>query len=171
MKPAIFAALVMALFAAFAAIPPMRPSDHDGRKTVPTIVFKDEKGATVDLSGFRGKVVLLDFWATWCVPCRKEMPSLDRLQERLGAKGLVVVPVAIDAKGMPAVEDFYRELDIRRLAKYADDTRESAAAIGLTGVPATIALDRQGREAFRVEGALDWNGLAVTTRLETLLNE
>jgi thiol-disulfide isomerase/thioredoxin len=141
------------------------------RKAMPAIVFQDVGGATVDLSAFRGKVVLLNFWATWCKPCRDEMPSFDRLQARLGSRGLAVVPVSIDLKGMPAVDDFYRELNIEHLAKYVDDTRESAKAAGLMGIPGTLALDRQGREVFRFEGPLDWNGPAVGARLDKLLDE
>jgi thiol-disulfide isomerase/thioredoxin len=154
--------------AALALLP--RPAAID-RKAPPAIVFQDENGAKVDLSAFRGKVVLLNFWATWCKPCRDEMPSFDRLQARLGSRGLAVVPVSIDLKGMPAVDDFYRELAIQHLAKYVDDTRESAKAVGLMGVPGTLALDRHGREVFRFEGPLDWNGPAVAVRLDKLLSE
>jgi thiol-disulfide isomerase/thioredoxin len=170
-KKALVAFAVVAALAAFAALALRpRPATID-RKAPPPIVFQDENGARVDLSTFRGKVVLLDFWATWCKPCRDEMPSFDRLQERLGPRGLAVVPVSVDLKGMPAVDDFYRELNIRHLPKYVDDTRESAKAVGLMGIPGTLALDRQGHEAFRFEGSLDWNGRAVGVRLEKLLSE
>lgn len=171
MKTTIVAVCVIILFAAFAALPPAPPLGHTERKSPPAIAFKDVNGLSTDLSAFRGKVVLLDFWATWCNPCRKEMPSFDRLQARLGARGLVVIPVSIDLKGMPAVEDFYRELGIRNLPKYVDDTRDSAKVIGLMGVPGTLALDRQGREVFRVEGPLEWDGPAVRARLDSLLKE
>ena len=171
MKKLLAASAVVAAVAGFAALvlcPRLATID---RKAPPAIVFQDEKGANVDLSAFRGNVVLLNFWATWCQPCRNEMPSFDRLQARLGSRGLVVVPVSIDLRGMPAVDDFYRELKIEHLPKYVDDTRESAKALGLMGIPATLALDRQGREVFRFEGPLDWNGPAVTARLDKLLNE
>jgi thiol-disulfide isomerase/thioredoxin len=168
---------LLAAFAVVAAVAGLvalalrpRPVTID-RKAPPAIVFEDENGAKVDLSAFRGKVVLLNFWATWCQPCRNEMPSFDRLQSHLGSRGLAVVPVSIDLKGMPAVDDFYRELNIEHLPKYVDDTRESAKALGLMGIPGTLALDRQGREVFRFEGPLDWNGPAVTVRLDKLLNE
>jgi thiol-disulfide isomerase/thioredoxin len=171
LKTTITAVLVMTLFAAFAALPPAPPPGRVERKSPPAIVFRDESGTSLNLSAFRGKVVLLDFWATWCEPCRKEMPSFDRLQARLGAKGLAVVPVSIDLKGMPAVEEFYREHGIRNLPKYVDDSRDSAKAIGLMGLPGTLAIDRHGREAFRVEGPLNWDGPAVGARVESLLRE
>jgi thiol-disulfide isomerase/thioredoxin len=167
----IAAFLVLAAVAALAAWPRARVAPHAERVLPPPIAFQDENGKAVDLGAFRGQVVLLDFWATWCLPCREEMPSFDRLEARLGGRGLKVVPVSVDLKGMEAVEAFYREFDIRHLPKYVDDSRESAQSLGLRGIPATIALDRRGREAFRVEGPLDWDGPGLSTRLETLLAE
>ncbi len=171
MKKPLAALVVVAAIAGLVALA-LRPHPAAlDRKAPSAIVFQDESGATVDLSAYRGKVVLLNFWATWCKPCRDEMPSFDRLQARLGSRGLAVVPVSVDLKGMPAVDDFYRELNIQHLPKYVDDTRESAKAIGLMGIPSTLALDRQGREVFRFEGPLDWNGPAVAVRLDKLLSE
>jgi len=141
------------------------------RKPAPPLVFQDENGARVDLEAFRGKVVLINFWATWCVPCRDEMPTLSKLQERLGARGLAVAPIAIDFRGISAVEDFYRAYGIANLPKYVDDDRGAAKSSGFMGIPGSIVLDRQGREVFRVEGPLDWSGMAPTTRLESLLAE
>jgi thiol-disulfide isomerase/thioredoxin len=163
--------LLLAAVALLTAMPRASVSPHPDRALPPAISFHDENGRPVDLAAFRGHVVLLDFWATWCNPCRKEMPSFDRLQAKLGGRGLRIVPVSIDLKGMEAVDAFYREFDIRRLPKYVDDSRESAQTLGLRGIPATIALDRQGREAFRVEGPLEWDGPGVSARLETLLAE
>jgi thiol-disulfide isomerase/thioredoxin len=166
-----FAFAVLAAVAGLAVLA-LRPRQATpDRKEPPPLVFQDESGATVDLSAFRGKVVLLDFWASWCKPCRDEMPTFDRLQERLRSRGLAVVPVSVDLKGMPAVDAFYSELKIRHLPKYVDETRDGAKAVGLMGIPATLALDRNGREVFRVEGPLDWNGPAVVARLNKLLDE
>ena len=171
MRAAAAVLLACAIAAGVALLAPRSGEAEGERKAPPPILFADETGARVDLSAFRGKVVLLNFWASWCRPCRDEMPSLDRLQARLGPRGLVVAPVAIDLKGLPAVDAFYREFAIAHLPKYVDDTRESARAVGLAGVPGTLILDRQGREVFRVEGPLDWDGLAVGMRLDSLLKE
>jgi thiol-disulfide isomerase/thioredoxin len=148
-----------------------------GRARPPTetgpaaISFQDAEGRPVDLARFRGKVALIDFWATWCQPCRKEMPQFDRLQARYGDRGLVVVPVAIDFAGLPAVDRFYAEVGVRNLGKYVDDTRESARKLGFLGIPGLIAFDRQGREVFRVEGELNWDGPGPRARIEALLRE
>jgi thiol-disulfide isomerase/thioredoxin len=155
----------------FGALAPVPAALAQERKPAPPLVFQDEKGERVNLDAFRGKVVLVNFWATWCVPCRDEMPTLSKLQERLGQRGLVVVPIAIDFRGLSAVEDFYRAYGIANLPKYVDENRDAAKRSGFMGIPGSIALDRQGREVFRVEGPLDWAGLAPTTRLESLLAE
>jgi thiol-disulfide isomerase/thioredoxin len=141
------------------------------RKQVAPIAFADEKGRTVSLAEFRGKVVILDFWATWCGPCQKEFPAFDRLQAKLGKRGLAVVPVSIDLKGLPAVDAFYAKLNILYLSKYIDDTRESAKALGLKGLPSTLVLDREGREVTRVEGPADWESKEVIALLNRLLGE
>ncbi len=141
------------------------------RNVLPEITFADGKGRTLSPAEFHGKVVLLDFWATWCGPCREEFPALDRLQAKLGGRGLAVVPVSIDLKGLPAVDAFYAKLQIQHLPKYIDDTRESAKVLGLRGLPSAVLLDRQGREVARVEGPVDWESAPATTLLAKLLDE
>ncbi|MGO9985474.1 MAG: TlpA family protein disulfide reductase [Rhodomicrobium sp.] len=141
------------------------------RRPLPYITFADDKGHLVSPDEFRGKVVLLDFWATWCGPCREEFPAFDRLQAKLGGRGLAVVPVSVDLKGLPAVDAFYAKLQIEHLPKYVDDTRESAKALGLHGLPSTLVLDRQGREVTRVEGPAAWESAPVTALLTRLLDE
>lgn len=141
------------------------------RKELPAIAFADEKGRPVSPAAFKGKVVLLSFWATWCAPCREEIPALDRLQSKFGGRGLEVAPVSIDLKGLPAVDAFYAKLKIEHLRKYLDDTRESAKTLGLNGVPSTLLLDRNGHEVWRVERPMDWDGEPIAELLTKLLNE
>jgi thiol-disulfide isomerase/thioredoxin len=147
---------------------PVTPLD---RRDLAPFEFTDAAGHTLTLDAFAGKVVLLDFWATWCKPCRDEFPVFDRLQAQLGPKGLVVVPVSIDLKGMAAVDAFYAETGVTRLAKYSDSSREAAKAAGFAGLPSALLIDRHGREAARIEGAADWESDRIAAILSRLLKE
>ena len=124
-----------------------------------SIAFVDAEGRALSLEQFRGKVVLLNIWATWCTPCRQEMPSLDRLQEQLGGNDFEVVALSIDKgdKGMELVKSFYASLGIRRLRVYHDPEGAAGFDLGVLGVPATLLLDREGREIGRMSGAAEWD--------------
>jgi thiol-disulfide isomerase/thioredoxin len=139
-------------------------------KAVPALAFTDQDGHPLGLEPFKGKVVVLDYWATWCAPCKVEFPELDRLQGRLADKGLVVVAVSLDRGGRPAVDHFYDELHVAHLAKYLDPSSASATALGLRGMPTTLVIDRQGREVARIEGTAAWNGPEIGKILEGLLS-
>lgn len=108
------------------------------------------------VAAWRGSVVLLNVWATWCVPCRVEFPMLARVQEARRAEGLVVLPLAVDRAGRPAVERFYAQLGGIALPVHVDPDRVVAQALGVEVLPTTILIDRQGREIGRVAGPLDW---------------
>lgn len=137
-------------------------------KPVPAFSFTDAKGATRSLADFQGRLVILDFWATWCEPCRVEFPALDALQEKLGGKGLAVVPVSLDRGGFPAVDKFYQSTKIRSLDRYLGATALSGQ-LGLRGLPTTLIVDAAGREIGRVEGTLPWDDPAIVAQLEKLL--
>ena len=137
----------------------------------PVIAFADSQGAPKTLADFSGRVLIVDFWATWCVPCRQEMPAFERLQQKLGARGLFVVPIAIDARGLPAVEAFYRDNGVANLPIYLDTSREAAKKIGFAGIPSALIVDRRGREAARIEGPINWESSRIIALLERLLDE
>ena len=128
-------------------------------RRLPSIAFVDATGRTLSLEQFRGKVVLLNIWATWCTPCRQEMPSLDRLQEQLGGNDFEVVALSIDKgdKGMELVKSFYASLGVSRLRVYHDPEGAAGFDLGVMGVPATLLLDREGREIGRMSGAAEWD--------------
>ena len=138
-------------------------------KVLPPIAFAGADGQLTGLDAFRGKVVVLDYWATWCAPCRAEFPVLDRLQERLGARGLAVVAVSVDRAGLRVVDKFYAEAQVTHLDKYVDPDSTGAQGLKLRGVPTSLVVDRQGREVARVEGLADWEGKGVTSLLDKLL--
>lgn len=106
---------------------------------------------------FKGRAVLLNLWATWCVPCREEMPSLDRLQARLDGPGFVVVPLSIDRQGAAVVEPFYRQLKLTALGVYIDQPGQAPSLVGAVGIPTTLLIGVDGREIARVEGAAVWD--------------
>jgi thiol-disulfide isomerase/thioredoxin len=140
-------------------------------KALPPLTISDQDGHSLGLEVFRGKVVVLDYWASWCPPCRVEFPRLDQLQEHFADKGLVVVAVSLDRGGRPVVDRFYDEMHVSHLAKYLDPSSASATALGLRGMPTTLVIDRQGREVARVEGIAAWDGPDIEKVLEGLLVE
>ncbi|SMH36570.1 TlpA family protein disulfide reductase [Azospirillum agricola] len=130
-------------------------------KPVPPLAFADGEGRRVDLSEFAGKLVLLNLWATWCGPCVKEMPALDRLQAQLGGDRFQVVALSLDRGGKAAVEPFYQKTGLGNLAVFLDPGSASMQALGLRGLPTTLLVDPEGRELGRVEGAVEWDSPEV----------
>ncbi|MDE2004229.1 MAG: TlpA family protein disulfide reductase [Betaproteobacteria bacterium] len=130
-------------------------------RPVANVRFADGKGRVRDLASFRGKVVLLNVWATWCGPCRQEMPTLDRLQAKLGGKDFEVVALSIDRGGQAAVGSFFDETNVQKLAIYVDASTEAQGRLGIIGVPTSLLLDRQGREIGRVTGPAQWDSPEV----------
>ena len=126
-------------------------------RELPDISFSDGDGRSVKLSSFRGKVVLLNIWATWCPPCRKEMPTLDRLQTKLGGAGFEVVALSIDKGGPLVVRTFYDEIGIKALRIYIDQNGEASSALDFNGIPTTLLIDRTGRELGRKIGPAEWD--------------
>jgi thiol-disulfide isomerase/thioredoxin len=122
----------------------------------PQIAF-DHEGEQVTLADFRGKAVLVNFWATWCAPCLKELPSLDALQEELGSDKFEVVAIAADPRGPETARAFLDRLDIGHLKLYADPALRFTSAIGGADVlPVSILYDAKGREVGRIIGDADW---------------
>lgn len=142
---------------------PVELSLFDQPRDVPKIRFTDAENRALTLVDFRGRVVLLNIWATWCVPCRKEMPSLDRLQARLGSDDFLVLPLSIDRAGLPAVKRFYEELGLQKLGIYIDLSGAGSRALGIPGVPTTLLIGRDGREVARKMGAAEWDGPEMLT--------
>jgi thiol-disulfide isomerase/thioredoxin len=138
-------------------------------RPLPPLNFVDGDGAATTLADFHGRIVLLNVWATWCGPCRKEMPALDRLQGKLEAADFAVVPLSIDHRGRDAVERFYRELGLTSLRIYLDPSGNAPYAINASGMPTTLVIDREGRELGRVIGAAQWDDSAMVSRIKGYL--
>jgi thiol-disulfide isomerase/thioredoxin len=125
---------------------------------LPEVKFLDAAGKERTLADWRGKVVLLNLWATWCLPCRKEMPALDRLQREMGSDKFQVVAVSVDRTGLAGAKKFLADTGAETLALYADPTARMATTLRAAGLPATLLLDRQGRELGRFLGPAEWDG-------------
>jgi thiol-disulfide isomerase/thioredoxin len=129
----------------------------DVPEPVDSVAFVDGAGIPRTLGDFRGRVVLVNLWATWCAPCRREMPSLDRLQKALGGQDFTVLALAQDRKGLDAVRRFLDEIGVANLEPYVDATARSARRFGAVGLPTTVLLDRSGRIIGRLVGPAEWD--------------
>jgi thiol-disulfide isomerase/thioredoxin len=130
-------------------------------KPVPAIRFMDASGRVMTLEDFRGRVVVLNLWATWCTPCVAEMPTLDRLQQQLGEEDAIVLALSIDRGGQEAVKEFYEKTGVSHLKVFVDPTMRAQSDIGILGLPTTLIIDREGRERGRLVGPAEWDDAAA----------
>ena len=121
------------------------------------IIFKDARQNDVNLEHFKGKLLILNFWATWCAPCREEMPSLDSLQSNSKLDNLKIFPINIGQEDILKSESFFNELNIKNLDIYFDPPITLAKKFSLRGVPTTIFFNKEGKEFARIIGSIDFN--------------
>jgi thiol-disulfide isomerase/thioredoxin len=160
------------LFSKSALAAPQGLVMNDAPKPMPALQFSGHDGKLLSLADFYGKTVLLNVWATWCGPCRKEMPALDRLQGQLGGPDFMVLPVSIDRKGFDVVDVFYVEVGIQHLAAYvAPAANHALDTLGVWGLPASLLLDNQGRELGRLVGPAEWDAPDMIDFLKTIINQ
>ncbi len=133
------------------------------------ITFVDAAGTPRSLKDFAGRTVLLNVWATWCIPCRKEMPGLDRLQQQLGSDRFEVVALSIDRAGIDASKAFLNSIKIANLKFYADPTAKMSAALKVIGMPTTILIDAKGREIGRLIGDAEWDSADAKRLIEAAI--
>ena len=141
------------------------------RPAVPDLAFKDSSGAEIKLSKWQGRVVLLNLWATWCAPCRNEMPILDALQKQLGSKDFEVVALSVDRKGLDASSAFLKETEANSLGLYVDETTKSLDDLQALGLPVTVLIDRKGREIGRLLGPAEWNSAEAIALMKAAIAE
>jgi len=130
---------------------------HEASKPVPALSFIDAAGQEVSLGTFRGKTILLNIWATWCLPCREEMPALERLEKKLGGSDFQVVALSIDGGGLPKVNAFYEEFGLKSLRIYVDPSMKASYALGAVGIPTTLLINPRGLEVGRLVGPAEWD--------------
>ncbi len=127
---------------------------------LPDLSFQSPDGAPLTLANFRGRTVLLNLWATWCAPCRKEMPALDKLQAELGGPDFEVVSINIDQRGEDRPAKFLNDIGVARLVRYADASAKVFSDLKIAGkafgMPTTILIDRNGCEIANLAGPAEW---------------
>ena len=137
--------------------PIIRMVTPDEPKPAPVVSFVDASGASHSLAAYQGKVTAVHFWATWCAPCRSELPKVDALAAALADENFAIVPLSVDRDGPEVVTTFYQENGIKSLPLFLDEGLAAFRAFKLGGVPATVFVDAGGNEIARVLGDRDWS--------------
>ena len=162
---ALYTALLLGASAALAdnaAIVDLREGDmrklifHEAPVAVPEAAFESFGGEAMDLSPYDGKIVVLNFWATWCAPCRKEMPQLSELETEFGGDDFAVVTIATGRNPPEGMTRFFDEIGVDNLPLYRDPRQSMARSMGVLGLPVTVVIDRDGTEIARMQGDADW---------------
>jgi len=143
----------------------IRPKPLD----LPAFTFAGADGEPESLADFSGKIVLLNIWATWCVPCREEMPALDKLETKLGGKDFEVVAVNVDKGGSEKAATFLKETGATQLALYTDPSGKLFSTLKTVGMPTTLIIDRQGKEIARLAGPTDWASAEAIAVIEAAI--
>ncbi|MBI3446369.1 MAG: TlpA family protein disulfide reductase [Magnetospirillum sp.] len=141
---------------------------HDSPIPVPALDIRDAESKPAGLDLLAGKPVLLNLWASWCMPCIAELPALDRLKPGLEAKGVALVALSLDRSGKIAVANTFARLGIKALDIRTDETRSAAEKLQAPALPVTLLIDRQGREIGRFIGAAEWDGAEASRLLDAL---
>ena len=126
-------------------------------KTYENIIFKDANEKDVNLDDYKGKLLILNFWATWCAPCKEEMPSIDNLQVNIDLNNLKIFPINIGQENITKAESFFKNLNIKNLDIYFDPPITLAKKFSLRGVPTTIFFNKEGKEFARIMGSIDFD--------------
>lgn len=155
--PAFGLALALVFSTAAMAQAPVAVPLHETPLPIPKISFFDEGGNSIALDRWHCKVLLLNGWATWCGPCRHEMPTLDRLQATLGSERFAVVALSIDRAGAGVVRNFFDEVGIRHLDIFIDETMKTARDLSIFGLPGSLLIGPDGRELGRLIGPAEWD--------------
>ena len=131
----------------------------------------EDDGGMASLQDYKGKVVLLNFWATWCAPCRKEMPGLNALQEELGGEDFQVVTIATGRNSEEGIKRFFEEAGVDSLPRHQDPKQKLASQMGVFGLPISVLLDREGREIARLQGDAEWDSESARAIIAALIKE
>ena len=148
--------------------PTPKSQDQASEPGLLDLTFTDDTGKIRSLNEYKGSLIVLNFWATWCAPCVKEMPDLSKLQEDYADRKLVVITLSQDNDAQK-VQEFFRRLGIKNLPAYLDSDMKSFQALALRGLPVTILIDASAKEVIRLNGFVDWNAPETRTMIESNL--
>lgn len=141
------------------------------RPLAPELTFFDAQGKPRSLKEWKGQVVLVNLWASWCGPCRKEMPSLEALQRRFGSKDFEVVAISVDRGGVKVAQSFLDETHSGLLRLYVDPSAKAIETLRALGLPVTVLIDREGKEIGRLLGPADWSSPEALRLINVAINE
>ncbi len=137
---------------------------------VPEVEFYDISGKSYNFEKFEGNVLLLHFWATWCMNCTQEMKALDQLQKALRKESIIILPVSEDFKGVKIVKDFYKKHKLKNLLSFVDDNNELFGAFGAANLPTSFIIDTEGKNVVRIIGAADWQSQEMIELLKSYVH-
>ncbi len=149
----------------------MKLNFHSDPKSVSEQAYIKDDGTEGALADHEGKIVLLNFWATWCAPCRKEMPMLSELQSELGGDEFEVVTLATGRNALPAMKKFFADIDVDNLPLHRDPKQKIARDMGVLGLPITVILNQEGQEIARLRGDADWSSENAKDILRAIIND
>lgn len=166
-----------AAFADIAALEALREGSmkklnfHSAAKDVPSIGFYTIDGESLQLSQYHGQYILLNFWATWCAPCRKEMPQLGALQEEFGGETFQVVTIATGRNPPPAMKRFFADIGVSNLPLHRDPKQKLARKMGVFGLPVVMLINPEGAEIARLTGPAEWDSDSAKAIIEAMIAE
>jgi len=146
----------------------MKKLNFTAPQPIVVTAFLDEDGQPMTFEAFKGQYTVVNFWATWCAPCRKEMPTLEALDKAFEGKGLDVVTIATGRNPAPAIDKFFTDIGVENLTKYLDPKQALARDMAVLGLPATVILNRDAQEIARLTGDAEWDApeaIAILTAL------
>jgi len=140
---------------------------HKELKVYDNVIFLDKNDKIINIEEFNGNLLLLNFWATWCAPCKEEMPSLDRLQVNQNLSNLKIFAINMSQESKQKVDSFFEDLNIKNFDPYFDAPTTLAKTFSLRGVPTSILIDKDGKEFARIMGSIDFNDQIFINWLKT----
>ena len=140
---------------------------HKDLKVYDNVIFLDKNDKKINIKEFNGNLLLLNFWATWCAPCKEEMPSLDKLQVNQNLSNLKIFAINISQESKQKVDSFFEDLNIKNFDPYFDAPTTLAKTFSLRGVPTSILIDKDGKEFARIMGSIDFDDQVFINWLKT----